>query len=97
MASTWPPWGKLRRLEGEVTAVHPLLDHMADVAACFTAIAGCSGVRRALQYAAGPRFRTLVEVDWSRLTVLAFLHDIGKANAGFQGRYWLREVPRERG
>lgn len=86
----WIAWGKLQRsTDGVVLAVHPLLDHMTDVAACFLAIAHCTSVRRALQVAAGPRFRELDEADFERLAVLAFLHDLGKANAGFQSKFWL--------
>lgn len=89
MASEWIPWGKLRRLEdGQVAAMHPLLDHLLDVTMCFMAVTRCGGVRRSLQVAAGPGYRRLSDVDWSRLAVLTFLHDIGKANAGFQSRHW---------
>lgn len=81
-------WGKLSR---ENSDEHPLLDHMTDVAACFLALAECSGVRRALEDTAG---RTLEPADLQRLAVLVFLHDVGKANAGFQSRRWqLPERP----
>lgn len=66
---------------------HPLTEHMLDVAACFLAIAKVKSIRRALDRAAG---RKLSEVDLLRLAVLAFLHDIGKANAGFQVKRWWR-------
>lgn len=80
-------WGKLERDEaGVVTRWHPLPDHMADVAACFLALSACHGMARALERAAG---RPLSRVDLERLAVLVFLHDFGKANAGFQGRRWL--------
>ena len=79
-------WGKLERDPlGELSGWHPLVDHMADVAACFMELAQCQGIRRALERAAQ---RTLSEVDLQRLAVLVFLHDIGKANAGFQGKRW---------
>jgi CRISPR-associated endonuclease/helicase Cas3 len=32
--------------------------------------------------------QAISDLDLMRLTVLAFLHDVGKANAGFQGKYW---------
>ena len=70
-------WGKLNQ-QGQS---HPLTAHMLDVAACFFAIAGVDSVRRALVRAAG---RPLTAIDLMRLAVLAFLHDVGKANAGFQ-------------
>ena len=72
-------WGKLNQ-HGKS---HPLTAHMLDVAACFCAIAGVDSMRRALAKAAG---RPLTEIDLKRLAVLAFLHDVGKANAGFQAK-----------
>lgn len=79
-------WGKLdSRTAGQFTTWHPLIDHMADVAACWLALARCRSTRRALERAAG---RALSEVDLARLAVLAFLHDLGKANASFQARRW---------
>ena len=74
-------WGKLNSL-GEM---HPLTSHMLDVAACFYAIAQTPGCSRCLGKAAG---RALTHLDLMRLTALAFLHDIGKANAGFQAKRW---------
>lgn len=80
-------WGKLSRDKaGQLSSEHPLLDHMTDVAACFLALAECSAVRRTLEKTAR---RALDTVDLQRLAVLVFLHDIGKANAGFQSRRWL--------
>lgn len=93
-AGVMPAWGKLERdLAGRVTATHPLADHMLDVAACFLALAACRNVRRALTCAAG---RALVPLDLQRLAVLVFLHDLGKANAGFQAKRWklAQEIPR---
>ncbi len=75
-------WGKLNQ-QGQS---HPLTAHMLDVAACFCAIARVDSVGRALSRAAG---RPLTQIDLMRLAVLAFLHDIGKANAGFQAKRWL--------
>lgn len=79
-------WGKLARdTSGNLTGAHPLLDHMTDVAACFLALAECAAVRRSLERTAR---RDLDWVDLQRLAVLVFLHDVGKANAGFQSRRW---------
>jgi CRISPR-associated endonuclease/helicase Cas3 len=75
-------WGKLSKLTGEM---HPLEAHMLDVAACFKAIAELPSVLRALVRAAK---RPLSPIDLSRLSALAFLHDVGKANAGFQAKRW---------
>jgi CRISPR-associated endonuclease/helicase Cas3 len=80
------PWGKLARdRAGQLMGVHPLLDHMTDVAACFLALAQCAAIRRSLERTAG---RPLDVTDLQRLAVLVFLHDIGKANAGFQSQRW---------
>lgn len=80
------PWGKLARdVESTCVRVHPLHDHMVDVAACVVALCGCNSIRRSLEVAAG---RRLDEVDVQRLGALAYLHDLGKANAGFQSRRW---------
>ncbi len=79
-------FGKLQRDDtGAVSAWHPLVDHMTDVAACFKALCTCHSVRRALEHAAG---RALGSQDIDRLAVLVFLHDLGKANSGFQSKRW---------
>ncbi|MDP3139939.1 MAG: CRISPR-associated helicase Cas3' [Burkholderiaceae bacterium] len=92
MSRAYPAWGKIERNGfGLVVRAHPLLDHMTDVAACFLALAECSAVRRSLENTAR---RTLDAPDLQRLAVLVFLHDVGKANAGFQSRRWqLPERP----
>jgi CRISPR-associated endonuclease/helicase Cas3 len=72
-------WGKLNQ-KGDS---HPLTGHMLDVAACFWAITQTFAVRRALAQVAG---QELTDLDFMRLTVLVFLHDVGKANAGFQAK-----------
>lgn len=69
---------------------HLLIDHMIDVAACFARLAQCKSIRRALEQSAG---RELSEQDITRLSVLAFLHDIGKANSGFQAKRWKAKIP----
>lgn len=58
---------------------------MLDVAVCFYAIAQTQAVRRSLNWAS---VKSLTDLDLMRLTVLAFLHDVGKANAGFQAKRW---------
>ena len=74
-------WGKLNGPD----AWHPLTDHMLDVAACFHAMAQTPACSRSLEKTAG---RALTHLDLMRLTALAFLNDIGKANAGFQAKRW---------
>lgn len=73
---------------------HPLVDHLADVAAVFEALCACRGVRRSLEAGAA---RALEEHDIARLAAIVFLHDLGKANAGFQAKRWPdEERPRGR-
>jgi CRISPR-associated endonuclease/helicase Cas3 len=87
-------FGKLERgADGCVLRWHPLIDHMIDVAACFHRLAHCRSIRRAMERSAG---RQLTSQDISRLAVLAFLHDVGKANSGFQAKRWKdkRDIPR---
>lgn len=81
-------WGKLSA-SGDA---HALEAHMLDVAACFQRIILLKSVRRSLECAGE---RPLTDLDITRLSALAFLHDIGKANAGFQAKRWgvLAEVP----
>lgn len=76
-------WGKLNE-RGEI---HPLMAHMLDVAACFQTVSQVKSMRRAMECVAG---RKLTRLDFSRLSALAFLHDVGKANAGFQAKQWAR-------
>jgi CRISPR-associated endonuclease/helicase Cas3 len=83
------PWAKLRRgADGRVAAWHSLVDHTADVAACFEAVLACARPAGALAALAGRA--TLPPVWVSRLAVLAAMHDFGKANAGFQARWDAR-------
>ena len=62
----------------------PLAHHCADVACVFRRLVDRPITRARLAYAAG---QALIEdVTLDRLAVLAFLHDFGKANHGFQAR-----------
>jgi CRISPR-associated endonuclease/helicase Cas3 len=91
-SDTFVAWGKRPRDGDEHSLFHPLCDHMLDVAACFMAIAHCGRIRDALSVSAG---RSLSEQDVERLTALAYLHDFGKANSGFQAKRWKGPAPRE--
>ncbi|KFB69419.1 CRISPR-associated helicase Cas3' [Candidatus Accumulibacter vicinus] len=84
-------FGKLEHgADGKVLRRHLLIDHMIDVAACFHRLAHCRSIRRAMERSAG---RQLTEQDIARLAVLAFLHDVGKANSGFQAKRWRDRIP----
>jgi CRISPR-associated endonuclease/helicase Cas3 len=81
-------FGKLERDSHDMLiGWHPLVDHMIDVAACFECLSACHSIRRAMEKAAG---RVLDDRDIARLSVLVFLHDIGKANSGFQAKRWKK-------
>lgn len=79
-------FGKLQRDEqGRIKYWLPLVDHMTDVAICFHELSQCHSIYRALGKAAE---RKLTEQDIARLAALVFLHDLGKANSGFQAKRW---------
>ena len=85
-AASFEAWGKISRdRSGQVTGIHPLLDHMTDVASCFLELIKCPAIRRSLIRTAE---RDLDDADFQRLAVLVFLHDVGKANTGFHSRRW---------
>ena len=71
-------WGKFDQPTGRI---HRLEHHCADVAACFEALLRDSVLRARFVEAAGGTF---TETTAARLTLLAFLHDFGKLNVGFQ-------------
>ena len=76
------PWGKLDRSHPD-KATAPrlsLVAHCIDVAAVARVLLELPTWRRRLETLAGREFSPL---DLERLTVLAFLHDTGKAGAGF--------------
>lgn len=84
-------WGKLEGTDAGLQW-HPLVDHSADVAACAEVLL--------LETALGRRQAVLAGVEqWSdeqmaRFGVFAALHDVGKFNRGFQGRW---RTPSRRG
>ncbi|OJW19295.1 MAG: CRISPR-associated helicase/endonuclease Cas3 [Rhodospirillales bacterium 69-11] len=83
---SFPPWGKAER-GGD--GRHHLAHHCADVAACFEAIVDQSVVRARLERTAAA---ALSPKALSRLTALAFLHDVGKLHPGFQAKAWPANV-----
>ena len=78
------PWGKFQ----PSASVHQLEHHCADVAACFEALLADPVVRRRFEQAAARNH--LNHVTEARLCALAFLHDFGKLNAGFQFKVFER-------
>ena len=66
--------------------IHLLEHHLADVGACFEALMRQPTIRKRLATAGG--LSDLDESLVARLSVFAALHDIGKANMGFQTRIW---------
>ncbi|GBD24933.1 CRISPR-associated endonuclease/helicase Cas3 [bacterium HR30] len=74
MAFTGQAWGKRNALG----AVHPLVDHCVDVAFVFRALLDNENLARR-NAALDPRQK-------DRLAVIAFLHELGKCNAGFQAK-----------
>ncbi|MEL7059198.1 MAG: CRISPR-associated helicase Cas3' [Acidobacteriota bacterium] len=90
-----PPTGYWAKLEvneqREVVAWHPLVDHCADVAAVAEALLQRTLLRRRLACLGG--LDDLSSQQVARLCVLAALHDLGKANLGFQNKSqpWRRD------
>ena len=83
-------WGKFDAPSGRV---HRLEHHCADVAACFEALLRDPVLRARFDQAAGAD--GLSDTTAARLTYLAYLHDFGKLNAGFQFKVRRQnELPR---
>lgn len=80
-------WGKLRKdPDGRVLDFLPLADHCTDVACVFERLCELPAIRRTLESATAQR---LNRVHLQRLAVVAFLHDVGKCNHGFQAKALL--------
>lgn len=72
-------WGKWHDAQNWLSLEH----HCLDVAITFTTLAELTAFRRQMQSAMES---PLTEAQVSRLAVLAFLHDMGKCNWGFQAK-----------
>ncbi len=75
-------WGKFDK---EQNSTHPLAHHCMDVAAIFARMLELPVICDRLEEAAGS---PLNDAQRQRLTVLMFLHDIGKLHPGFQAKGW---------
>lgn len=73
-------WGKYKEETGQSL---PLLAHSLDVAVVLRALCDLDGIRRTL---ANSTETLLTDEHLDRLATLAMLHDIGKANLGFQDK-----------
>ena len=81
-------WGKFRT---EDSRCLPLVAHCLDVAVVFRALCELDAIRRSLRCAAGA---PVTEQQLDRLAVLAMLHDVGKANLGFQLKVFGSKMPK---
>lgn len=82
---TASPWGKLEHdAQGHIVFRLSLAEHSGDVAGVFRALIDLPGIRARLARLAG--VADLADVWIERLTLLVFLHDMGKVNRGFQAR-----------
>ena len=90
------PFGKLgysRKFDASSGHIHRLEHHSADVAACFEALLRDPVLRARFVQAAGAD--GFSDTTAARLTFLAYLHDFGKLNAGFQFKVRRQnELPR---
>ena len=80
-----PPFDLWAKLSANRIAWHSLVDHSADVAAVLMALLDQTTISNRLAQLGG--LTEVGPVMQARLGVLAFLHDIGKANRGFQARF----------
>lgn len=74
-------WGKF-----DQGRIHLLEHHLADVGACFEALLAQHTIRKRVARSGG--LDELDDAAVARLSIFAALHDIGKANVGFQARVW---------
>lgn len=75
----WPgAWGKFDEESGDWL---PLEHHCLDVAFCFRGLLKINGIQKRISH-----LLDMDEILADRLSVLAMLHDMGKANRGFQNK-----------
>lgn len=81
-------WGKFNHIGPNSL---PLAAHCLDVALVFRQLSDLQAIRRSLVAVAN---ESLSKKQLDRLAVLAMLHDVGKANLGFQYRVFDAKAPR---
>lgn len=81
-------WGKF---DGKTGVALPLISHCLDVGMVFYHLCRLQGIRRTLLCSTK---QDLTEGHIARLAVLATLHDVGKANLGFQDKVYDPHAPR---
>ncbi len=91
MSLALEPWGKLQRGLGPLSEAPrlTLVAHCIDVAAVVAALLELPTWRARLEALAK---QSLCPIDIARLVALAFLHDVGKAGAGFYSKGMSDEV-----
>jgi CRISPR-associated endonuclease/helicase Cas3 len=90
-------WGKadLDRETGKPLQLLPLTVHCVDVAWVFRKLAAIPSIRKRLQSACDPANSVILDdIQLDRLAIMALLHDVGKANLGFQNKIFSTEAPR---
>ncbi len=81
---TGEPWGKRRSGDGNIESARlSLAYHSMDVAAVFEALVRTPLIHQRIEQLSGSKFTDTV---LARLSVLVFLHDIGKTSVGFQSK-----------
>ncbi|NBC26641.1 MAG: CRISPR-associated helicase Cas3' [Bacteroidetes bacterium] len=86
-------WAKLNQDEdGNILEWHPLMAHLADVAAVVEALLERTILHKRLATILG--WKKLSDIHIARLSVLAALHDAGKVNHGFQNKMYSSKHPR---
>ncbi|QXP88313.1 CRISPR-associated helicase Cas3' [Methylococcus capsulatus] len=85
-------WGKIRLGQnGQTDQWLSLSQHSLDVASVFAALAELPAFHHKLKVSSGIE---LDGIQLQRLAVIALLHDVGKANLGFQDKVFDAKAPR---
>ncbi len=82
-------WGKFKN-DGDSLHYHHLAHHCMAVAAIFDRLCRLPVIRNRLETAANSK--KLCKIQFSRLSALVFLHDVGKLHPRFQARGWPSDL-----